>query len=204
MYNVKTVSVKQFPQLFPKTYAYNKEEREMSKKLNKYRIKERLVHAFVIATGIPAAVAVAALATLIVVAIVYAGALRDYGFAQGDVGKTMAYFAEARSALRGAIGFDDEAFIANMITVHDENVEKFSQSFADLESVMVSDANKQIYRSISNNLIAYWALLLMRNVPKKHRAEPLQSLSPCLKKSITIWNPLWILKLSGETVFPTL
>lgn len=130
----------------------------MSKKLSKYRIKERLVHAFVIATGIPAVVAVMALVTLIVVAVVYAGALRDYGFAQGDVGKTMAYFAEARSALRGAIGFDDEAFIANMITVHDENVEKFTQSFADLESVMVSDANKEIYRNISNNLTAYWAL----------------------------------------------
>lgn len=63
----------------------------MRDKLNKYRIRERLEHAFTIASGIPALAAVVALITIIVVAVVYAGALRDYGFAQGDVGKAMTY-----------------------------------------------------------------------------------------------------------------
>ncbi|MCM1044484.1 MAG: methyl-accepting chemotaxis protein [Candidatus Gastranaerophilales bacterium] len=130
----------------------------MSKKLNKYRIKERLVRAFVFATGIPAAVAVVALIGLITVAVIYANSLRDYGFAQGDVGKTMTYFAEARSALRGCIGYDDPDAIRNMRTSHDQSVEQFTQSFADLESSMVSDANKKIYRQISDALKDYWAL----------------------------------------------
>lgn len=130
----------------------------MSKKLNKYRIKERLVRAFVIASGIPAVVAIAALIGLITVAVIYANSLRDYGFAQGDVGKTMTYFAEARSALRGCIGYDDPDAIRNMRASHDRSVEQFTQSFADLEHSMVSDANKKIYRQISDALVDYWEL----------------------------------------------
>ena len=55
----------------------------MGKKLNKYRIKQRLERAFVVASGIPALAAVATLVIMIVVANVYAGALRDSGFSSG-------------------------------------------------------------------------------------------------------------------------
>lgn len=130
----------------------------MIKKLNKYRIRERLTHAFFIASSIPAAVAIVVLIILIAVAAVYAVSLRDYGFAQGDVGKTMTYFAETRSALRGCIGYDDAEAIAGMRASHDENVEKFTQSFADLEAAMVSQANQEIYRNISGKLESYWKL----------------------------------------------
>lgn len=132
--------------------------KRMSKKLSKYRIEERLVHAFVIASGIPALVAVVAMIALIVVAKIYAGALHDYGFAQGDVGKTMTYFAETRSALRGCIGYDDKKSIENMRSAHDENMEKFEKSFGDLEKSMISDANKEIYSDISSKLKDYWTL----------------------------------------------
>lgn len=129
---------------------------KVSKKLSDYRIKERLVRGFVFASGIPAIVAVITLVALIVVAFEYSNALKNYGFAQGDVGKTLTYFAESRSALRAAIGFDDEAFIENMLSVHEQNVELFEESFAALESSMVSDANKKIYKEIASKLDNYW------------------------------------------------
>ena len=53
-------------------------------RLNRYRIKERLLRGFVIASGVPALVAAIVLIVLIVIAKIYAGALQDYGFAQGD------------------------------------------------------------------------------------------------------------------------
>lgn len=132
--------------------------KRMSKKLSKYRIEKRLVHAFVIASGIPALVAVVAMIALIAVAKIYAGALHDYGFAQGDVGKTMTYFAETKSALQGCIGYDDKKSIDSMRSVHDENMEKFQKSFADLQKSMISDADKEIYNDISNKLTDYWPL----------------------------------------------
>ena len=130
----------------------------MAKKLNKYRIRERLMHAFVIASGIPAFVAVVVLGGMIAVAVVYSGVLTDYGFAQGDVGKTMNYFAETRSTLRGCIGYDDVSAIENMRVSHDESIKLFEQSFADLEKAMVSEANKEVYHSISDKLPEYWKL----------------------------------------------
>lgn len=130
----------------------------MLKKMNKYRIKERLTRSFVIASGIPAAVAVVVLITMIVIALLYSAALQDYGFAQGDVGKTMAYFSETRSALRACIGFDDEDFIANAKSVHDDNVKKFEDSFAELEKTMVTAENKKLYKELSDKLPNYWKL----------------------------------------------
>ena len=130
----------------------------MYKKLNKYRIKERLERGFLLASGIPAVVAVVVLIALVAVAMVYSNALTNYGFAQGDVGKAMAYFAETRSALRGCIGYSDPDAIANMITNHDEAKEKFTSSFADLEEFMISDAVKATYNSISSELASYWEL----------------------------------------------
>lgn len=130
----------------------------MYEKLNKYRIKERLTRGFVIASGIPAAVAVVVLITMIVISEIYSNALENYGFAQGNVGKAMTYFAEARSTLRGAIGYDDEAIIESLVASHQENIQNFTAEFADMEQYMVTDANKQVYSNISSELPAYWAL----------------------------------------------
>lgn len=130
----------------------------MYEKLNKYRIKERLVRGFVIASGVPAIVAAVALIALIVVAKVYSGALHDYGFAQGDVGKAMTYFAEARSTLRGCIGYDDADAIESMRASHEESIAQFTTSFAELEKSMVSEANKKVYSEIAAELPKYWEL----------------------------------------------
>lgn len=130
----------------------------MYERLNKYRIQERLVRGFVVASGVPAVVAVAALTALIVVAGIYSGALQDYGFAQGDVGKAMTHFAEARSTLRGCIGYDDEDAIESMRISHEESIEEFTASFAELEKYMVSEANKKVYSEIAAELPGYWEL----------------------------------------------
>lgn len=130
----------------------------MYEKLNKYRIKERLVRGFVIASGVPAIVAAVALIAMIVVALRYSNALEVYGFAQGDVGQAMTYFAEARSTMRGVIGYDDEAMIESLKADHAKSIENFTASFAELESAMVSAENKKVYADISSKLPAYWAL----------------------------------------------
>ncbi len=130
----------------------------MSEKLNKYRIKERLVRGFVIASGIPAAVAAVALVAMIIVALRYSNALKVYGFAQGDVGKAMTYFAESRSTMRGVIGYDDEAVIESLKASHTASIENFTSSFEALEKSMVSEENKKVYADITSKLPTYWAL----------------------------------------------
>ena len=128
----------------------------MSNKISKRRIKERLTKGFLLASGIPSVVAVLVMVVLIVVAVVYSNSMRDYGFSQGDVGKTLTYFAEARSALRAVIGFDEEETIVSQLASHDEYKTQFEQSFAELEQYMVSQENKDVYKKISNLLPSYW------------------------------------------------
>ena len=130
----------------------------MFEKLKKYRIRERLVRGFVIAAGIPAVVALIAVITMIIVSNSYSSALTNYGFAQGDVGKTLDYFSEARSALRAAIGFDDPDMINSQIASHQEYKEKFETAFAEIEQYMVTDANKEIYADIASKLPTYWEI----------------------------------------------
>lgn len=131
---------------------------KLYERLNRYRIKERLLRGIVIASGVPALVAAIVLVVLIVIAKIYAGALQDYGFAQGDVGKAMTYFAETRSTLRGCIGYEEEGAVEEMKAAHSESIENFTQSFEALEKFMVSDANKAVYNDISSKLPKYWEL----------------------------------------------
>ncbi|MDE6213598.1 MAG: MCP four helix bundle domain-containing protein, partial [Lachnospiraceae bacterium] len=89
---------------------------------------------------------------------VYSSALETYGFAQGDVGMALDYFSETRSALRAAIGFDDPDMINSQIASHQEYKEKFETAFAEMESAMVSEANKEAYASIASKLPTYWEI----------------------------------------------
>ena len=130
----------------------------MSEKLNQLRIGKRLKYAFWIAAGIPAIAAAVILIAMIVTSQMYSNALVDYGFAQGDVGKALDYFAETRSALRAAIGFDDPDMINSQIASHQEYKEKFEAAFAELESSMVSEENKATYASIASKLPSYWEI----------------------------------------------
>ncbi len=130
----------------------------MSEKLNQFRIGKRLKYAFWIAAGIPAIAAAVILIAMIVTSEMYSTALEDYGFAQGDVGKALDYFAETRSALRAAIGFDDPDMINSQIESHQEYKEKFEAAFAELESSMVSAENKATYASIASKLPSYWEI----------------------------------------------
>lgn len=60
----------------------------------------------------------------IVVNNCYNYALKNYGFSQGDIGKMMITFADTRSYLRAAIGYQDENLVNSCV----ENYEKKKES----------------------------------------------------------------------------
>ena len=75
-------------------------------KLEQMKIKKRLRTGFGFVTLLAMLSAVVGIIALIVVSTRYEYALSHYGFSQGDVGKAMVSFAEARSALRAVVGYD--------------------------------------------------------------------------------------------------
>lgn len=125
---------------------------------NKEKIEKRLTKSFVMVSAISAAAAIAGLIAVIVIANRYSYALKNYGFAQGDIGKALFAFADSRSSLRAAIGYDNPDAIMTVVGQHEENKAMFEEYFAQVENTIVSEDGRKIYDEIESMLDAYWAL----------------------------------------------
>ena len=127
----------------------------MDKKEN---IEKKLTYSFFRVSTITAAAALLALIALLVISNRYSYALTNFGFAQGDIGKAMFEFADIRSSLRAAIGYDDEDAIATVVKQHDDKKVIFEQCFAQVEKTIVSEDGRVTYDAIKAELDAYWKL----------------------------------------------
>lgn len=121
-------------------------------------IERKLTSSFFQVSMIIAAVAVLGLISLIVISSRYSHALVNFGFAQGDIGKAMFEFADVRSSLRAAIGYDDEDAIAAVVRQHDEEKKIFEQYFRKVEDTIVSEDGRRTYDAIAAELEDYWRL----------------------------------------------
>ena len=130
----------------------------MLKKLNNLQIRDRLIRAFIMIACMLAAVSAVILITMIVMSRLYASSIVDYGFAQGDIGRAMAQFADTRSAMRGIIGYDDQDTINTLLAHRTSYKENFTEEFEKLESSMVTAENKKLYNDIKSKLVDYWKI----------------------------------------------
>ncbi len=130
----------------------------MLKKLNNLQIRDRLTRAFITVACILTVVSAVILITMIIMSRVYAATVVDYGFAQGDIGRAMAQFADTRSAMRGIIGYDDQDAIDTLLINRNTYKESFTKEFNSLESAMVIAENKKLYNDLKSKLADYWVL----------------------------------------------
>lgn len=159
-------------------------------------IEKKLTKSFFKVASITAAVAILSLVALIIVSNRYSYALKNYGFAQGDIGKAMFEFADSRSSLRAAIGYDNVDAIATVVQQHNENKILFEEYFAIVENTIVSEDGRRTYDEISSELDAYWALARRSwisarrqtgNSARRHRT----SHSVILLLPITVYTANW-------------
>ncbi|MDE6990019.1 MAG: MCP four helix bundle domain-containing protein [Lachnospiraceae bacterium] len=121
-------------------------------------IEKKLTKSFFKVASIMAAVSILGLIALIIISNRYSYALKNYGFAQGDIGKAMFEFADSRSSLRAAIGYDNADAISTVVQQHNENKVLFEEYFAIVENTIVSEEGRKTYDAICSELDAYWAL----------------------------------------------
>ncbi len=127
----------------------------MKKKEN---IEKKLTSSFFKVAAIAATAAIVGLIALIVISNRYSYALKNFGFAQGDIGKALFEFADSRSSLRAAIGYDDADAIATVVKQHEEGKVKFAEYFAQIEKTVVSEDGRKTYDEIKAELDHYWEL----------------------------------------------
>ncbi len=127
----------------------------MNKKEN---IEKKLTISIFKVSTITAAAALLGVIALIVISGRYSYALHNFGFAQGDIGKAMFEFADIRSSLRAAIGYDNKDAIDTVVKQHDETKIIFNDYFAEIENTIVSDDGRVTYDAIKAELDDYWEL----------------------------------------------
>lgn len=121
-------------------------------------IERKLTRSFISVAAIAAGGAVLGLVAMIVISLRYNYALDNFGFAQGDIGRAMFDFADIRSSLRAAIGYDDQEAIDAVVKMHDDKKIVFERDFAQVEKSIVSDDGRRTYDAITSELTAYWEL----------------------------------------------
>ena len=122
------------------------------------KIEKRLTKSFLLVSSITAVSAILGLIALIIVSTRYSYALTNFGFAQGDIGQAMFEFADVRSSLRAAIGYDDEDAINEVEKQHENAKKLFEQHFANVEHSIVSESGRETYDEIVAELENYWKI----------------------------------------------
>ena len=127
----------------------------MLKKLRLLRIKERLTQGAMITIGIASTAAIIAAIILFYMSSRYNHVLTYYAFPQGDLGKAMSELADIRSATRGAIGYETENYIKQMVDQHDQAVKNLEELLVPIEASVVTDVGRESFDQIRTTLDKY-------------------------------------------------
>ena len=120
------------------------------------KIQERLKKCFTVVALLASIAGVIGAIMMLIISAQYKHALTNYGFSQGDIGKAMIVFADARSAARGVIGYDDENLKSQLLATHDEKKQKFEDYWATVAETCVTKEEKELYDEVTALVNQYW------------------------------------------------
>lgn len=86
----------------------------------------------------------------------YEHAMSSYGFSQGDIGKAMVTFSEARSSLRAVISYKSTTEINSEKKEYQTKKQLFDTYLSEVEKSMVTKEGKESYANIVSRLDDYW------------------------------------------------
>lgn len=86
----------------------------------------------------------------------YEHAMSSYGFSQGDIGKAMVTFSEARSSLRAVISYKSTTEINSEKKEYQKKKQLFDTYLSEVEKSMVTKEGKESYANIVSKLDDYW------------------------------------------------
>lgn len=86
----------------------------------------------------------------------YEHAMSSYGFSQGDIGKAMVTFSEARSSLRAVISYKSTTEINSEKKEYQTKKQLFDTYLSEVEKSMVTKEGKESYANIVSKIDDYW------------------------------------------------
>lgn len=110
----------------------------MVKKLNGKRLRYRISSAILIVAILVSFSGILGGTAMLVMGIQYHYALTNYGFSQGDIGKMMITFADTRSNLRAAIGYQDKTLVQETYEAYETKKQACKDYAATVEETVAS------------------------------------------------------------------
>lgn len=125
--------------------------------LRKMRIRKRIVKSDMLVAYILNVSVIIGVISLLLNSNSYSKALTNYGFSQGDIGKTAVVFADIRSSTRAIVGYEGEDALNKARQTHDDKKEAFLE-YLDVMGDTLNKEEHVFYDDIVAALTEYWKI----------------------------------------------
>ena len=119
-------------------------------------IRKRLSKGFSLITRVCCIALVLCDSAIFAMSSLYEHGMSNYGFSQGDIGKAMVTFSEARSSLRAVISYKSTTQINSEKKEYQTKKQLFGTFLSEVEKSMVTKEGKESYANIVSKLDDYW------------------------------------------------
>lgn len=119
-------------------------------------IRKRLSKGFSLITRVCCIALVLCDIAIFAMSSLYEHGMSNYGFLQGDIGKAMVTFSEARSSLRAVISYKSTTQINSEKKEYQTKKQLFGTFLSEVEKSMVTKEGKESYANIVSKLDDYW------------------------------------------------
>lgn len=119
-------------------------------------IRKRLSKGFSLITRVCCIALVLCDIAIFAMSSLYEHGMSNYGFSQGDIGKAMVTFSEARSSLRAVISYKSTTEINSEKKEYQTKKQLFDTYLSEVEKSMVTKEGKESYANIVSKLDDYW------------------------------------------------
>lgn len=119
-------------------------------------IRKRLSKGFSLITRVCCIALVLCDIAIFAMSSLYEHGMSNYGFSQGDIGRAMVTFSEARSSLRAVISYKSTTEINSEKKEYQTKKQLFDTFLSEVEKSMVTKEGKESYANIVSKLDDYW------------------------------------------------
>lgn len=119
-------------------------------------IRKRLSKGFSLITRVCCIALVLCDIAIFAMSSLYEHGMSNYGFSQGDIGKAMVTFSEARGSLRAVISYKSTTQINSEKKEYQTKKQLFGTFLSEVEKSMVTKEGKESYANIVSKLDDYW------------------------------------------------
>lgn len=119
-------------------------------------IRKRLSKGFSLITRVCCIALVLCDIVIFAMSSLYEHGMSNYGYSQGDIGKAMVTFSEARSSLRAVISYKSTTEINSEKKEYQTKKQLFDTYLSEVEKSMVAKEGKESYANIVSKLDDYW------------------------------------------------